>query len=121
MDDLAEVIARAAIVRRICCRRCNPFELGALMSLLLEEAVMKHWIIALPALALVVGMAGPADAKGCLKGAVVGGVAGHMAHHGVLGAAAGCAVGHHMANKQAEQQRMDQQQINSDRNNSPDR
>ncbi len=44
------------------------------------------------------GVAGSANAVGCLSGAVVGGVAGHMAHHhGLLGAAAGCAVGHHMA------------------------
>jgi hypothetical protein len=51
------------------------------------------------ALALV-GAAGAANAKGCIKGAVVGGVAGHLAHHhGVLGAAAGCAIGHHEASK----------------------
>ena len=44
------------------------------------------------------GVAGSANAVGCLSGAVVGGVAGHMAHHHtLLGAAAGCAVGHHMA------------------------
>jgi hypothetical protein len=79
---------------------------------------MKHWMITLPALALVVGVAGPANAAGCVKGAVVGGVAGHMAgHHGVLGAAAGCAVGHHEANKAAEQHRADRQPMNNDRNN----
>ncbi len=51
------------------------------------------------ALSLAVGgVAGSANAVGCVSGAVVGGVAGHMAHHHtVLGAAAGCAVGHHMA------------------------
>ena len=91
------------------------------MSLVLEGAIMKHWIIALPALALALGVAEPAHAAGCVKGAVIGGVAGHMAHHGVLGAAAGCAVGHHMANKQAEQRRTDQRQVNDDRDNRPDR
>jgi len=55
------------------------------------------------ALVLAAGVAGPAQAKGCLKGAAVGGLAGHMAHHGVLGAAGGCAVGHHMASKQEKQ------------------
>ena len=45
-------------------------------------------------------MAGPADAKGCLKGALMGGVAGHfVGHHGWLGAGAGCLIGHHYANK----------------------
>ncbi|KQQ14711.1 hypothetical protein ASF53_08790 [Methylobacterium sp. Leaf123] len=61
---------------------------------------MKHPI--LTAAALVFGtvvLAGPVEAKGCLKGAVVGGVAGSMAGHGKAGAAAGCAVGHHEANK----------------------
>ena len=49
------------------------------------------------ALALT-GVAGTAEAAGCIKGAVVGGVAGHYAgHHAVLGAAAGCAIGHHEA------------------------
>jgi hypothetical protein len=63
---------------------------------------------------LAAGVAGPAQAKGCITGAVVGGAAGHMAHHGVLGAAGGCAAGHHMASekqKQAErQQRMQYEQ-----------
>lgn len=46
------------------------------------------------------GVAGTAEARGCLKGAVVGGVAGHFAgHHPILGAAAGCAIGHHMAHR----------------------
>jgi hypothetical protein len=57
------------------------------------------------ALVLAAGVAGPAQAKGCLKGAAVGGLAGHMAHHGVLGAAGGCAVGHHMASKQEKQEK----------------
>jgi phage tail tape-measure protein len=49
---------------------------------------------------LVLGSAGSADAKGCLKGAVAGGAVGHYAgHHGVAGAAVGCAVGHHEAKK----------------------
>jgi hypothetical protein len=59
------------------------------------------------ALAIVAGMAGPAQAKGCIKGAIVGGVAGHMANHGMIGAAGGCAVGHHMASKQ---EKLDEQQ-----------
>ena len=61
-------------------------------------------------LSLVVagGVAGPAQAKGCLKGAAVGGLAGHMVNHGALGAGAGCVVGHHEANKRtAEQARTD--------------
>lgn len=60
-------------------------------------------IVAGAVLALsVAGLAGTAEAKGCLKGAAVGGVAGHVAgHHGLLGAAAGCAIGRHRANKQA--------------------
>ena len=62
---------------------------------------MKKKIFGCPAMALTfVGLALPADAKGCIKGALVGGAAGHLAgHHGVLGAAAGCIVGHHEANK----------------------
>jgi uncharacterized protein YcfJ len=51
------------------------------------------------AVALSLGLAEGADAKGCIKGAIVGGVAGHMAGHGKLGAAAGCVIGHHEANK----------------------
>jgi len=67
---------------------------------------MKY-IVAAAILGLVSagGIAGPAQAKGCLKGAAVGGVAGHMAgHHGVLGAGAGCVIGHHEANKHASEQ-----------------
>jgi hypothetical protein len=60
-------------------------------------------VAAIVAFTLGAGLAGPAQAKGCLKGAVVGGLAGHMAHHGVLGAAGGCAVGHHMASKHQKQ------------------
>ncbi|MER2248844.1 hypothetical protein ABS772_02840 [Methylorubrum podarium] len=61
---------------------------------------MKHPILTAAVLALgVAALAGPAEAKGCLKGAVVGGAAGSMAGHGKAGAAAGCAVGHHEANK----------------------
>jgi uncharacterized protein YcfJ len=62
---------------------------------------MKFLLASVCAVALVLGAAGSADAKGCIKGAIVGGVAGHMAGHGKLGAAAGCAVGHHEANKAA--------------------
>jgi hypothetical protein len=50
---------------------------------------------------VLLALAAPANAKGCIKGAVVGGAAGHLAgHHGVLGAIAGCAIGHHEASKQ---------------------
>jgi uncharacterized protein YcfJ len=72
---------------------------------------MKHTlraILATAACGLLIAVASPADAKGCLKGAAVGGLAGHMAGHGVLGAAGGCAVGHHMANR-AERNSVDQQ------------
>ena len=49
---------------------------------------------------LLLGGAGAADARGCLKGAVVGGVAGHFAgHHALAGAAAGCVIGHHLAQR----------------------
>ncbi|MEG3124689.1 hypothetical protein [Sphingomonas sp. GB1N7] len=62
---------------------------------------MKFTVIAALA-AATLALAGPADAKGCLKGAAVGGVGGHLAgHHAVLGAAAGCAIGHHRAAKAA--------------------
>ncbi len=66
------------------------------------------------------GLAGPAQAAGCLSGAVVGGVAGHVAgHHGLLGAAAGCAIGHHEAVKRnrqaaAERQGPDRQRYGRD-------
>ena len=51
-------------------------------------------LVALAGAALV---AGPAEAKGCLKGAAVGGVGGHFVGkgHALAGAAVGCAVGHH--------------------------
>ena len=59
-----------------------------------------RWVLAAAcAAAFSLGLAPPADAKGCIKGAIIGGVAGHMAGHGKLGAAAGCVVGHHEANK----------------------
>ncbi|WP_288586936.1 hypothetical protein [uncultured Methylobacterium sp.] len=47
----------------------------------------------------LVGFAGAAEAKGCIKGAVVGGIAGHAVGHTFAGAAAGCALGRHQANK----------------------
>jgi len=60
--------------------------------------------LALSAL-LLVALATPASAKGCLKGAVVGGVAGHYAgHHSVIGAAAGCLIGRHQAKKRIHAQ-----------------
>lgn len=59
--------------------------------------------LALVSLALV---AGPAEAKGCLKGATVGGVGGHFVGkgHALAGAAIGCAVGHHRAAVAARKQ-----------------
>jgi outer membrane lipoprotein SlyB len=49
------------------------------------------------------GVAGSANAVGCLSGAVAGGVAGHFVKtgphhkgHALMGAAAGCAAGHMM-------------------------
>jgi hypothetical protein len=63
-------------------------------------------LIGCAAIALALGSAVPAEAKGCLKGALVGGVAGHYTvHHGVLGAAAGCVIGRHEANKRARMER----------------
>jgi hypothetical protein len=60
---------------------------------------------------LIILMAAPAEAKGCIKGAVVGGAAGHVAgHHGFLGAAAGCVIGHHEANKHQKNQSQNQPQ-----------
>jgi hypothetical protein len=68
------------------------------------EDNMKFAIIVSLA-AATLAIAGPADAKGCLKGAAVGGVGGHVVgHHAVLGAAAGCAIGHHRAAKAAKAQ-----------------
>jgi len=65
---------------------------------------MKTSLIALGALALMLGIQAPAQAAGCLKGAAIGGVAGHVAgHHGLLGAGAGCIVGRHNANKSARE------------------
>ena len=59
--------------------------------------------LALASLALV---AGPAEAKGCLKGAAVGGVGGHFVGkgHALAGAAIGCAVGHNRAAVAARKQ-----------------
>lgn len=49
-------------------------------------------------------MAGPAQARGCLKGAAIGGVAGHfLGHHALLGAGIGCLIGHHEAKKHARE------------------
>jgi hypothetical protein len=61
------------------------------------------YTLAIAALALV---AGPADARGCLKGAAVGGVGGHFVGkgHALAGAAIGCAVGHHRAGVAARRQ-----------------
>jgi outer membrane lipoprotein SlyB len=62
---------------------------------------MKALVIGVVAIA---GMAGQANAAGCLKGAAVGGVGGHFVGkgHAVAGAAGGCVVGHHMAAKKAK-------------------
>jgi hypothetical protein len=63
-------------------------------------------LIGCAVIALALGGAVPAEAKGCLKGALVGGVAGHYTvHHGLLGAAAGCVIGRHEANKRARMER----------------
>lgn len=62
-------------------------------------------------LALSLGVAGQAQAAGCIKGAVVGGVAGHYAgHHAVLGAMGGCVVGRRLARDKAARARAEQQQ-----------
>lgn len=66
---------------------------------------MKRFLISgATVAAALLGTAGLAEAKGCIKGALVGGVAGHYAgRHSVLGAAAGCLVGRHQANKRGRQ------------------
>jgi len=61
-------------------------------------------------LAMSLGLAGAAQAKGCIKGALVGGVAGHMVHHGFMGAAAGCVTGRHLAHEKAKQEQIQRQQ-----------
>jgi hypothetical protein len=63
---------------------------------------MTRIVVCLTMLSALVALAGPADAKGCIKGAIVGGIAGKMAGHGKVGAAAGCAIGHHRASKAAK-------------------
>ena len=57
------------------------------------------------AVAMMLGGASGAEAKGCVRGAIAGGVAGHVAgHHGLMGAAAGCVIArHHYAKKAAGQ------------------
>jgi hypothetical protein len=73
-------------------------------------------LIGCAVIALALGAAVPAEAKGCLKGALVGGVAGHYAvHHGLLGAAAGCVIGRHEANKRARMEREGRRQNIDDR------
>jgi hypothetical protein len=68
-----------------------------------KEIIMTRTLLAgALGVSLLLGGAGAADARGCIKGAVVGGVAGHFAgHHALAGAAAGCVIGHHMANRHA--------------------
>jgi hypothetical protein len=63
---------------------------------------MTKLIVCVATLSALAALAGPAEAKGCIKGAIVGGIAGKMAGHGKVGAAAGCAVGHHRASKAAK-------------------
>ena len=64
---------------------------------------MKSFLACAALAFAIAGVAGAADAKGCIKGAVVGGAAGYFAnHHGALGAAAGCVIGHHEASKNAK-------------------
>jgi hypothetical protein len=73
-------------------------------------------LIGCAVIALALGAAVPAEAKGCLKGALVGGVAGHYTvHHGLLGAAAGCVIGRHEANKRARMEREGRRQNYDDR------
>jgi hypothetical protein len=61
-------------------------------------------LVGYTAIALVLALATPAHAKGCLKGAAIGGTAGHFAgHHGLLGAAAGCLIGRHKAQSRARE------------------
>jgi len=66
--------------------------------------------VALVAVALILslGLAGAAQAKGCIRGAIAGGIAGHYAgHHTWTGAAAGCIAGRHYY----KQKRLEQQQV----------
>ena len=51
--------------------------------------------------ALMVAVASPAQAIGCLSGGAMGAIAGHQVHHGVVGAVGGCVAGHY-ANKRAK-------------------
>jgi hypothetical protein len=62
---------------------------------------MKTAGLMMAAVAMMLGGAGVAEAKGCVRGAIAGGVAGHVAgHHGLMGAAAGCVIArHHYAKK----------------------
>jgi outer membrane lipoprotein SlyB len=72
----------------------------------LKGKTMNSKIVAVTLCALaLVGTAGGANAKGCIKGAAVGAVAGHYAgHHAVIGAVGGCVAGRHLANKKAADQ-----------------
>jgi hypothetical protein len=70
-----------------------------------EKIGMKMKVMMLIVAVFATGVAGQANAAGCLKGAVVGGVAGHYAgHHAVVGAVGGCMVGRHLAKKHAQEQ-----------------
>ena len=66
---------------------------------------MKMKALVVGVVVAMAGMAGQANAAGCLKGAAVGGVGGHFVGkgHAVAGAAGGCVVGHHMAAKKAKE------------------
>jgi len=58
------------------------------------------------AVAMMLGGASGAEAKGCVRGAIAGGVAGHFAgHHGLMGAAAGCVIARHHYAKKAQAQK----------------
>ena len=62
----------------------------------MNKTTIGKLTMTLGAAAVLSGLAGTAQARGCISGAAVGGVAGHVAgHHAVLGAAAGCAINHH--------------------------
>ena len=61
--------------------------------------------VAIALAASTLGMAGTAEAKGCLRGAAAGAVAGHVAgHHAIAGAMVGCAAMHHHYAKNARLQ-----------------
>lgn len=70
-------------------------------------------LVAVP-LTLSLGLAGAAQAKGCIRGAIAGGIAGHYAgHHAITGAVAGCIAARHVYKQKAQQEKLRQQQLNA--------